>query len=403
MNILFITHRYPYPPNRGDSIRSFHFLKRMAQMGTVCLATLYDQEPLPEWTATLNDLCEEVIAEPWGRRKKWLRAGMSLLRGKTMTEGLFFHPRLKRRIRELALRRHFDVVVFFCSSMTPYRSAFRGITPMPRMITDLVDVDSQKWFDYSRKASGWKKVLFHIEGSRLRKLEKRIADFCESLVVTTPEEAALYRSFCPVEHLTPIPNGVDTVFFHSDAIPEMAEIPHRCVFVGAMDYHANVDGVFWFLENVLPQIRAKYPDCALDVVGSRPVPELKRRCENTPGAHLVGTVPDVRPYLKRAAVVVIPLQVARGIQNKVLEACSMGRPVVVSPGAAEGIHADAGTDFLVCDTPESWVKTLDEVFRNPELRNHLSLAGRRMTEMAYGWPIQLDKLEALLGKDGNRP
>ena len=404
MKTLFITHRFPHPPNRGDSIRSFHFLERFAEMGSVHLATLYEQEPAEDSHRVLNELCAGVLAFPWGKRRRWIRAGVSLLCGKTMTEGLFGDRKLKAALRHLVSTEKFDRIVVFCSSMVQYLDMLRGtVNEQTPVVTDLVDVDSQKWFDYAARARGWKKCVFQMEGERLRKLEIGIGKCCAGILAVTPEETALYRSFAagkiPEEvWIRDIPNGVDTQYFNAEApeLADVAEIPERLVFVGALDYRANADGVEWFVKNVLPEVRKRFPACEFDVVGSRPGPGLKQLAETTPGMNLIGTVPDVRPYLKRAAAAVIPLQVARGLQNKVLEACSMSRPVIASEGAAEGIHCRTSEDLLVCGTPENWIGKLSELFENAELRSRLSENGRRMVETSYGWSVQWEKLETFL-------
>ncbi|MDO4584791.1 MAG: TIGR03087 family PEP-CTERM/XrtA system glycosyltransferase [Planctomycetia bacterium] len=399
MKILFLTHRFPHPPNRGDSIRSFHFLRRMASMGKVWLGTLYDQTPQEESWEVLNGLCENVLAVPWGKWGKWRRAAVSLAMGKTMTEGLFSHPVLRRGLQEWARQESWDVVVVFCSSMFPYIAAMEPIwTRRPRIVTDLVDVDSQKWFDYAREAPLWKKILFRTEGKRLREWEKKVGQKSDVLLAVTDEEVALYRSFCPIESIFSVPNGVDTEYFNAEQpfLQAEVEIPCRGVFVGALDYQANVEGVRWFLEKVLPPLRKRCPDFVLDIVGNRPTATLQQVCRNTPGAHLIGGVPDVRPYLKRTQVVVIPLQVARGLQNKVLEACSMGKAVVVSPCAAEGIQGVAGQDFVVCSSVEAWQQTLPRLFEEESRRTLLGQAGRKLVVEKYGWQTQLDRLASFL-------
>lgn len=399
MKILFLTHRFPHPPNRGDSIRSFHFLQRMASLGKVWLATLYDQTPQEESWEVLNGLCEKVLAVPWGKRRKWVRAAVSLAMGKTMTEGLFSHPGLRRGLQEWSREESWDVVVVFCSSMFPYVMTMEPTwTRRPRIVTDLVDVDSQKWFDYAREAPIWKKILFRTEGKRLREFEKKIGRKSDVLLAVTEEEVALYRSFFPIKSIFSVPNGVDTEYFDAEQpfLQAEEEIPYRSVFVGALDYQANVEGVRWFLEKVLPALRQRCPDFALDIVGNRPTAGLQQICRNTPGANLIGGVPDVRPWLKRAQVVVIPLQVARGLQNKVLEACSMGKAVVVSPCAAEGIQGMAGKDFVICSSPEAWLETLPRLFQEESERTLLGQSGRRLAVEKYGWQTQLDRLASFL-------
>lgn len=404
MNILFITHRFPYPPNRGDSIRSFHFLERFAAMGSVSLASLYDEEPSAETREALGKLCQNVVACRWGHKRRWFRAACALMNGKTMTEGLFFRHEFRNKLRKLVSQTQFDRIVVFCSSMFQYLDVLKGTrNEQTPVVVDLVDVDSQKWFDYAEKARGWKRLVFRTEGRRLRKLEIQIGNRCSALLAVTPEETALYKSFAVGKipeslRIEAIPNGVKTDFF-DPTLPELAaipELPHRLVFVGALDYRANVGGVEWFVQNVLPPLRGRFADCQFDVVGSNPVSSLVHLAETEPGMDLVGTVPDVRPYLKRASVVVIPLQVARGLQNKVLEACAMARPTVVSPCAGEGIQRLTNDDFRVCAEPEEWVETLTRLFLSNEERAALAQHGQELAEQNYGWNAQLRKLENVL-------
>ncbi|MBQ2821849.1 MAG: TIGR03087 family PEP-CTERM/XrtA system glycosyltransferase [Thermoguttaceae bacterium] len=404
MDILFITHRFPHPPNRGDSIRSFHFLERFSRMGNLHLATLYDEEPSVESHRVLNELCAGVLACRWGQHRKWIKAGMALLSGRTMTEGLFFNRKFRAGLKKLVSEKKFDRIVVFCSSMFQYLDVLTGtINEKTPVIVDLVDVDSQKWFDYSSQSRGWKKYVFQIEGKRLRRLERWIGAECSALLAVTPEEIALYRDFAGEEvlsrlHSAAVPNGVDTKYFDPQApeLSEISEFPERLVFVGALDYRANVEGVEWFVRNVFPELRRDFPNCEFDIVGSRPVPLLKHFSETIPGINLAASVPDVRPYLKRASVVIVPLQVARGLQNKVLEACAMARPVIASDCAAEGIQNRTAEDFLVCRTATEWKSALSFLLQNPEVREKYAGNGRKMIEKYYAWAAQLDRLESLV-------
>ncbi len=404
MDVLFITHRFPHPPNRGDSIRSFHFLERFSRMGNLYLATLYDQEPSEESRRVLNERCADILACRWGSYRKWFRAGKALLTGRTMTEGLFFNRDFRKGLKKIVQEKKFDRIITFCSSMYQYLDVLSG-TPNANtpVIVDLVDVDSQKWFDYSSQSRGWKKYIFQIEGKRLRRLETRIGTECDALLAVTPEEIALYRSFADKQtllrlHTEAIQNGVDVEYFDpwNPEHQKTQEQPNRLVFIGALDYRANVDGVEWFVANVFPKLRKEFPNCEFDVVGSRPVQLLRNLSETVPGINLAENVPDVRPYLKRASVVIIPLQVARGLQNKVLEACAMARPVVASACAAEGIQNRTSEDFLVCQTAEEWQTTLSRLFENPAIRRKYAENGRKMVEKYYAWDAQLDRLERLV-------
>lgn len=406
MNILFLTHRYPHPPNRGDRIRSFHMLQCMAGVGEVTLGTLYEEPPAEASRELLGSLCREVIALPWHGQRKWWRAGRAILCGKTMTEGLFYDRALRKRLTELAERKHFDAIVIFCSSMFQYLDIFLEAQrrhpdrPRPKVIVDLVDVDSQKWYDYAGVSWGPLRRLFLREGKKLRRLETKIDDAADAILVVTQEEAELYRGFHPTEKVFAVSNGVDTEFFNP-AVPELAvveKIPYRCVFLGAMDYRANIDGVLWFMKEVWPGVRERFPEAEYDVVGSNPADSLRAAAEGVPGVNIVGSVPDVRPYLQRACVAAIPLRVARGIQNKVLEALAMRMAVVASPQAAEGIELDSGQELLICDRPEQWVEQISALFKNESFRYKLGQDGRNLVEERYGWRSRLARLKALLAE-----
>ncbi len=419
MKILFLTHRYPHPPNRGDSIRSFHMLECMAEMGDVTLGTLYEQPPAEESRNVLDSLCQEVIALPWHPRRKWWRAGRAILCGKTMTEGLFYDRALKKRLTALAEREHFDAIVIFCSSMFQYARIFLDAEKrknaradknvennqqkknrQTKIIVDLVDVDSQKWYDYAKVSWGPSRWLFLREGARLRRLETKIGDVADAVLVVTPEEAELYKRFHSAGNIIPMANGVDTDFFNPDApeLVDVAEIPYRCVFLGAMDYRANIDGVLWFMREVWPAVRERFPEAEYDIVGSNPSESLKAAATGVPGVNVVGRVPDVRPYLKRASVSAISLRVARGIQNKVLESLAMRSAVIASPQAAEGIELDSGEELLICDRPTDWVEQISALFKNASLRYKLGQDGRNLVEERYGWRSRLGRLRALLAE-----
>ena len=318
-----------------------------------------------------------------------------------MTEGLFYDRALRNRLTRLAKERSFDVIVVFCSSMFQYVDIFTKNQKKPRVIVDLVDVDSQKWFDYAKVARFPASLLFRTEGIRLRRLETKLETSAEAILTVTPEEANIYRAFHPTNKLLPVRNGVDTDYFNPDSpeINAVAEIPHRCVFVGAMNYRANVDGALWFMKEVWPGVRKEFPEAEFDIVGANPSPVLYRAAEETPGVNVVGSVPDVRPYLQRSAVAVVPLRIARGIQNKVLEGLAMRRAVVASREAVEGIEAVSGRDLWICDDPGEWVGQIAHLFRNEPSRRESGDLGRELVKNRYAWSACLMPLEKLLTKN----
>lgn len=401
--ILFLTHRFPYPPNRGDRIRSFRLLEYMSKIADVDLATLCDQPPTQEYVDKLQSYCQRTAFIPWRPFGRWIHAGISLLTGSTMTEGLFSSSALRRQIKSWAAETDYDRVVVFCSSMYPY-SRLSELKNVP-LITDIVDVDSQKWFDYAAVSNGItgiiKRLLFSLEGRRLRKKEIEIAQTSVRTLAVSEDEVRLYRSFCPEsihDKIIPLSNGVDSDFFSPDAQYDKPDlIPYRLVFVGAMDYRANLDGIEWFLDSVWGKLKQQHPQTELDLVGSNPG-EKARRLAKTDGVNLIGRVDDVRPYIHRSSAVVIPLRVARGIQNKTLEAMAMSKPVLASPMSLQGIDNSVTRYAWSCNEPQSWIDAFSEVFNsnNNDKTTTRASNGRQAIVDSYSWSARFAKLSELI-------
>ena len=397
--ILFLAHRVPYPPNRGDRIRSFHLLRFLGQRADIHLAFLAEEPPSPETRRALGGLCSEVAAIPLGRYRRWANAAWSLTRGRTATEGLFRCRRLRRLLAHWSRTVHFDAAVIYCSSMVQYRDV-GGLAGVP-VLVDLVDVDSEKWFQYAAKSRGVKRWLYRIEARRLRRLEQSLPPRAKAITLVSDCEAKLYRSFCPADAVYAIPNGVDLDYFQPGRDSDVAS-SKSCVFVGALDYLANIDGVNWFCNEVWPEVRRRRPEATLTLVGSRPSSPICQLAQR-PGIRLAGDVPDVRPYLAEAAVAIIPLRIARGIQNKVLEALAMAKAVVATPEALEGIAVEPEVHVCRAGTPAQWIETITGLLDDAPTRNRLGRAGREYVEAHHCWDRQLQPLAALLGLPADSP
>ena len=275
------------------------------------------------------------------------RACGSLARGRTASEGAFAAPALRATLGRWARQTRFHAALASASSMAPYLriDALGGV---PAVI-DLVDVDSQKWLDYAAAGRGPRAWLHRLEGRRLRGLERTLPDWARAVTLVSAAEAELYRSQVGPGPVHAVTNGVDL-----DAFRPVSDADERgCVFVGVLDYRPNVDGVGWFCREVWPEVRRRRPDAVLRLVGRSPSPEVQRLADK-PGVELVGPVPDVRPYLAGAAVAVAPLRIARGVQNKVLEALAMGKAAVASPQALEGLGLESGTHVLAASSADEW-------------------------------------------------
>jgi sugar transferase (PEP-CTERM/EpsH1 system associated) len=396
--LLMLVHRVPYPPNRGDRIRSYHLLRHLAAEYDVHLATLCDEPVSSDAVEALKSICRRVEIASVTGSARWLRAAWSLARGFTATEGLFRSPRLADVVRRWASQTRFDAALVFCSSMLQYLDCAE--LGSVRAVVDLVDVDSQKWFDYADRGSGAKRWLFRLEGRRLRKLEQRAIDRATAVTLVSEAEAELFRRVCPNDKTVAIPNGVDLDYFRpqNDGTRPWIPLPPNdrtnLVFIGALDYRANIDGITWFASEVWPLLRREMPQLTLGLVGRNPAPAV-RKLADIAGIRVFGTVPDVRPFLAAADLVIAPLRIARGIQNKVLEAMAMGKPVICSPGALEGIDAVPQRDLLLAAAPKEWLVAVRRMFGDAELRQQIAQQGRELVQREYSWNLALAPLDGL--------
>jgi sugar transferase (PEP-CTERM/EpsH1 system associated) len=263
-------------------------------------------------------------------------------------------------------------------------------------VVDLVDVDSQKWLDYGGASRGPMAWLYRTEGRRLGDIERAITTWARGVTLVSEAEADLFRRSGGTGPVHSVTNGVDLKAFHP-GFPGAGD-DGACVFIGALDYRPNVDGVCWFGREVWPEILARRPGTRFALVGRKPSAAV-RQLAGLPGIDLVGQVPDVRPHLASASVALMPLRIARGVQNKVLEALAMGKAVVASPEAIEGIRAEPGVHLLAASTVEEWVVAVTRLLDDPDLRRRLGTAGRAFVEEAHDWGCCLAPFATLLGLD----
>jgi sugar transferase (PEP-CTERM/EpsH1 system associated) len=388
--VLYLVHRLPYPPDKGDRIRAFHLLKFLGRHAAVHVACLAD-EPVSEETAdSLRQYCDRLAIVPLGRTR-WLHALSSVIRGHTISEGAFWSGRLAALLRDWTREMSYRVVLASASSMVPFMR-LAALRDVPAVV-DLVDVDSQKWLDYAAASRPPRRWLYRFEGRRLRALESDLPTWARAATLVSTGETDLFKGFCAWDGVHAITNGVDLDYFRPFA-PAPAE--EGCVFVGALDYRPNVDAACWFCQEVWPKIRQRVPQAQFRLVGRQPTPEVQRLAE-VPGVEVVGQVPDVRPHVARSAVVVAPLRIARGVQNKVLEAMALGKAVVASPQALKGLGDRPDVPALSAATPAEWVEHLTRLLADEPYRRQLGAAGRRYVEEHHDWERCLEPFGALLG------
>lgn len=352
-SLLFLAHRIPYPPNKGDKIRSFNLLKHLAGHYRIHLGCFVDDPQDWAYREDVAAYCHDLFLQrldPGMARVKSLRG---LLDGRPLTLPYYADRRLRRWVRA-TLEGGVGRVLVFSSAMAQYL----GPQDYERchVVVDFVDVDSDKWRQYAPSHRFPMNRLYARESRRLLAYERQVAARAGAGVFVSPQEAELFRRLSPETASTThaIDNGVDVDYFspqgpHADPFPPGER---HLVFTGAMDYWANVDAVRWFAAEVFPRVRARCAEARFTIVGARPGAEVKR-LERIPGVQVTGAVRDVRPYLAHAAAAVAPLRIARGVQNKVLEAMAMARPVIVTPQAMDGLRMCADLEPLVAEDPEA--------------------------------------------------
>lgn len=389
--ILYVTHRVPYPPDRGDRIRTWNVLRFLAGRADIDLACLADEPASDDTLQELRKVTNQLALVPHSGRVRYVRGAISMLRGRTVTEGLFASPALASVIREWSSKTAYDAVLASSSGVACYLFPPCVNAPTKRWV-DLIDVDSQKWLDYARAAKFPMSVVYRTEGQRLRTIECRLATTCDRLLVVSEAERDLFRSFCRTDRIAAVSNGVDYEYF----APQLgtASEAHSCAFVGVMNYKPNADAAIWFAQNVWPQIRQEYPDAKFYVVGKSPTSDVQA-LNAIGGIEVTGSVPDVRPWLMRATCAIVPLQIARGVQNKVLEAMACGRPVICSQEPLKGLAAVPGVHLLRADSAAEWVTSIQRIFNDQQLQSSLGDSASHWVREHYSWNSALAALNEL--------
>lgn len=351
-HVLYLVHRFPYPPDKGDRIRAFHILRTLHTRCDVSVVTFADEPVEPERRAELETHSTSLRVVRTGRFARNAGAAFGLLSGRSATEGAFSSGRFADAVRAAAAARRPDAVLLSSGGLGGFLNLpeLAGV----RAVVDFVDLDSLKWSDYAAACgptpSGLAaKLLYRTEAKRLRAAERGLLARVDAATFVTDAEADLGRRELTAAGdaraaaaIHAVTNGVDLEYFRP-ATPPPPPPPAggRIVFLGAMDYRPNVDAVTWFTREVWPRVRAVRPEATFEIVGRRPTPAVSA-LHGRDGVTVTGAVPDVRPHLAAAHVAATPLRIARGLQNKVLEAMAAGVPVVASPAAAEGSAAGRG-------------------------------------------------------------
>ena len=371
MKILFLAHRVPYPPNKGDKIRSFHEIKHFSKKHEIHLLAFCDDPDELEFVKPLKKYCCDVTLIPLNSRRQRILSILSMLRRKPLTEGYFSHPQMWKEVGKRLNTFQYDAIFVYSSSMSPYVANIDGI---PKFL-DFVDSDASKWLQYAEYKAVPMSWLYSYEGKKMVEFEREMVRAYDASIFVSARETRYLLEDNYRDRIHFVQNGIDIKYF-SDLRPERSS--DIIIFTGAMDYYPNVDAVTFFANDIFPRVRSVCPAAQFLIVGHRPTSKV-RRLGNRDGITVTGTVPDVRPYMEKAKVSVIPMRISQGIQNKILEAVAAGIPVVTTSAAAAGFNSTAIMPITIADSAgdiaENVIRLLGESLpadRVESCRNYLN-------------------------------
>jgi sugar transferase (PEP-CTERM/EpsH1 system associated) len=388
MRILVLTHRLPYAPNRGDRLRAYHMIHCLREHAEIDLVSLVHDDEEASHVDEVRAFVSNVTTLRVSPLRNKLNAGLALLTNTPLTHALLDAAGMQDALSAIYRDRRPDVVFAYCSGM----ARFAMQPPLDRlpMVLDFVDVDSKKWRDMAAASSGPKSWIYRREAATLGAFEARAAIKASTALVVNEREATIARTLAPGANVQVLANGVELERLHPLGPPSANP---RVVFCGVMSYAPNAEGMTWFVEKVWPLVRAHRSDATLAVVGLDPSPEFRSLCGSDPSITVTGRVPDVRDWLWESAVAIAPLHVARGVQNKALEAIAAGLPIVLTEAVAGGLPLTAAYASRVANTPDRFAAhVLDLLAMRPAERRAIA-ASADLSELTWShtleslWPL----------------
>ncbi len=388
--LLFLAPRCPYPPNKGDRIRSWHVLRYLAAHRPVHLIAFAEDRRVPQ---PLAQICRSVTLLP-SRGTPATALVRSLATGVPASVAYFGDKAMTRAVQACLDHAPISTVYTFSGQMAQHVPALPAAT---RFILDFVDVDSAKYEELANHPFTLRRWVYRREARLLAAFEGAVAQRADySLFVSGPEAALFRRRNTDVAAVGIVPNGIDAAHYAPSAFDKGTKKPvPKLVFTGQMDYAPNVDAVIWMAKHILPRIQAVRPEARFVIVGRCPHRDV-RALARLPGVDVTGAVDDPRDWIGSADIVVAPMRIGRGIQNKVLEALSMGRPVVATPLAAEGIDIRPGQEYVRAAGVDAFARAVLDMLANPDRAARIGVRARQAMIDRYAWDRCLAPLKALI-------
>ena len=389
--LLMLVHRIPFPPNKGDKIRSFNLMKQLSKQFDIHLGCFVDDPFDMQYVGELSRWCVKVHCLAQSKWQAKLCGLSGFLTNSPITLPYYFSLSMHNWVKSTLQHNAIKHVLVYSSSMAQYVDAEK-YTALNRII-DFVDIDSDKWQQYAEKSTGIKRWFFRREAKLLQRYEQRVCQQFNKSLFVSEDEASAFRQLVPAADAAKVMsllNGVDTDYFcplTPLSATELALPAHYIVFTGAMDYWANVDAVCWFSCNVWPKLKQRNPQLHFLIVGGNPSADVKQLTK-IDGVLVTGRVKDVRPYIQQALFAVAPMLIARGIQNKVLEAMALNKPIVCTSMAMEGINAPINAGTQVADGDDNFLAACQQLLDHP-LEQHDS---QQWILAHFTWPNTLKKL-----------
>jgi len=390
MKILYLAHRLPYPPNKGEKIRTFHQIQQLAKRHTIHLCSFVDDPDDLPYVPALRKYCASVEVVFRSNAPSLFLGAAAFLRGLPFSVSLFYRKAFANKVKKKLATERFDCVFVSSSSMAQY-SCFASDLPK---IIDFIDVDCEKWRLYAQYHSFPLAMIYRLEAERLARYEEQAAHIFDHCILISEEERRVFQERVNGRPVSVISNGVDLEYFSPSDYLHVSE--PAIVFTGVMDYFPNVDAVQYFCQEVFPLVRNSAPEAQFYIVGRNPTQQVKA-LKKYPNVIVTGTVPDVRPYLARATVSVAPLRIAPGVQNKVLESMAIGVPVIGTAQSFKGIAATESDGIRIANDPRSFAQHVVAFLRSDAtFRCQIARQARRYVERHHRWDDQGARLERLL-------